>query len=520
VSDEKEQPAERRRRGQGSIEELPSGKFRARMPGDRHPLGIFDSRELARARLDAARDLVATRELTPVRGRTIRDFGEAYITRKTRRGVRGVNALRSRFAHVLDSKFADWALEEITVGDVDAWLDRLQQKRVLRGTTEKTIATSTVRQVLSLLVSMLDDAQTRGFVSRNVAKLAEAPEERDDEEDGPWTYLEPLQQVQLVERGFPDRIERLVVKFAMGSGLRAGELVTLGLADVHLDDARPWVYVRFGSAKDGKRRGTKSRKPRVVPLFGMALEALREWMGLLPAAFPKNPHRLVFPRPQGGFRDSNHVLGRKGSADLWQEGVKRAGVGPMRWHDLRHTCASSLIAGWWGRAWRTEEVQKFLGHASIRTTERYAHLGDSVVHDAASATTGVLPTNFPRDEIALISAEKSRTLDENVIRFHRNSGHLGPSWAGCGKSAESEARSIVAGVAGSEAPSPAAIDALCEEVEAAVRAAVPLLVAVDRVRAGGRYLVPNVLRLCRLVLEGEDAGAEAPVPAAGGEGPT
>lgn len=46
----------------------------------------------------------------------------------------------------------------------------------------------------------------------------------------------------------------------------------------------------------------------------------------------------------------------------------------VRFHDFRHTFASHLIMGTWGRAWRLEEVQILLGHTSITTTQRYAHL--------------------------------------------------------------------------------------------------------------------------------------------------
>ena len=60
----------------------------------------------------------------------------------------------------------------------------------------------------------------------------------------------------------------------------------------------------------------------------------------------------------------------------------------VRWHDLRHTCASSLIAGWWGRRWSLEEVKGLLGHSSVKITERYAHLADSVLDVAASTTAG------------------------------------------------------------------------------------------------------------------------------------
>ena len=65
------------------------------------------------------------------------------------------------------------------------------------------------------------------------------------------------------------------------------------------------------------------------------------------------------------------------------------GVGlgqPLRWHDLRHTCGASLISGWWGRAWRLEEIKELLGHSDISVTQRYAHLARGALLKAAEQT--------------------------------------------------------------------------------------------------------------------------------------
>jgi integrase len=75
------------------------------------------------------------------------------------------------------------------------------------------------------------------------------------------------------------------------------------------------------------------------------------------------------------------------SLSLWNEGVltagplKQAGLRSLRVHDLRHTAAASWLAAGMPLIY----VQRQLGHASIRTTERhYGHLEQGWFADAAN----------------------------------------------------------------------------------------------------------------------------------------
>lgn len=62
-------------------------------------------------------------------------------------------------------------------------------------------------------------------------------------------------------------------------------------------------------------------------------------------------------------------------------------------HTLRHTCASRLVQ----RGVSIYKVQKFLGHADIRMTERYAHLAPSDLDEAVTALEPA-PANVTRLE--------------------------------------------------------------------------------------------------------------------------
>jgi integrase len=82
---------------------------------------------------------------------------------------------------------------------------------------------------------------------------------------------------------------------------------------------------------------------------------------------PHGPDDLVFTAPQGGpLREQKFVAG------IFKPAAARAGLPQrLRFHDLRHTCASLLIA----QGASVKAIQAQLGHASATVTlDRYGHL--------------------------------------------------------------------------------------------------------------------------------------------------
>lgn len=77
-------------------------------------------------------------------------------------------------------------------------------------------------------------------------------------------------------------------------------------------------------------------------------------------------------------RDGVYVFNRCNRRKIWEAALKAAGIKNFRWHDLRHTHATLLRQA--GAA--LEIVQRSLGHQSIKTTQRYAHVADSEMRSA------------------------------------------------------------------------------------------------------------------------------------------
>lgn len=264
-------------------------------------------------------------------------------------------------------------MRRIVRQDVIRWLRELGQKEathIRKGvarTLGRRLSRQTILNALNLLRRALQDAADEGHVQVNVAREVEVPK-RPREDEG-WTYLTADEIAALLAAKAPHRATaaaRTIFTVAIYTGLRAGELWGLRWSDVRLDGPRPELHVRRSYTGP-----TKGGRPRHVPLLTPARTALVAWRRERPGV----GDALVFP----GKRGACHCEGYDAAFASWK---RSAGIDrPVRFHDLRHTCASHLVMGTWtARPLLLQNVQKWLGHASITTTERYAHLAPDWLH--------------------------------------------------------------------------------------------------------------------------------------------
>lgn len=352
---------------------------------------------------------------------TLRSWGALILERRrgTHRSAH-TDAIRWR-AHVESSPFIDKPLVDIQREEVRAWLRELPRRSCvtpvhMRHLTHpsKTLSRPTVVNVFALLRVVLDEAVQDGLLAANPAEglRVTMPGGRPVE---PWTFLSLPEQERLLV-GIPEP-ECWMVAFALYSGLRKGELFALRLEDLHVDDAHPHVVVRFG--KPGRKgeaewhRVPKNGRTRTTPLNRLAVHAARRWLDAMPRFVGANENRygLAFPGANGGQR---HYPPKP-----WARWVKRAELGrSFRWHDLRHTCAASLVSGLWGVPCRLEDVRGFLGHRDIASTTRYAHLAQSRLEDlAASIATSGVRAGLGQTEVresAALSDETAPNLPEEI----------------------------------------------------------------------------------------------------------
>jgi integrase len=245
------------------------------------------------------------------------------------------------------------------------------------------LAPGTVRLMHGILHKALEQAVRWGVVPRNVCKATTPPKPNPEE-------IHPLnaeQAKRLLEAACSNRLEALYV-LAVTAGLRIGELLGLKWEDIDLDAETLHVRRTRSQAKAGPSFTTpKNGKGRSLRLTRRAVEVLRSHKAAqnterlkLGDLWEKND--LVFCTTAGRPLDFRNV-----ATGSFKPLLKAAGLTDIRFHDLRHTCATLLLS----RGHHPKLVQELLGHASVAMTlDRYSHVLPGMGEQTAAAMEAAL----------------------------------------------------------------------------------------------------------------------------------
>lgn len=377
----------RRKPGEGTVRELPSGRFQPGLTlanGRRQWSKVtYSTREEAEQALLALRAVVADQ---PRGGATFAAYGRLVLDRVERRKLyapKTIDTYRNRFGVSLEGAlFSDAPLRSISQRQIASHMDSLDRD-LARSTA--VVALAVVRLIFSHAVrdGLVDDDPSKGYRFPRRRRI-EA-----DEPDDTRSFFTPEQFDALLGAATP--MERCMMRIAITTGLRLGEMITLHLRDVHTDGERPHLDVRYGGRHGGQLQPTKGKKRRRVYLTGPALEAVREWTEAHLPAFRRNDAGLMFPTVRGEFRTSRRFLvGKHKGVERWPTLIAAAGLADVRpalvWHSFRHTAATWLLSGLWGHKWTPDEVQQHLGHESLQTTLIYARVVDERLAETAART--------------------------------------------------------------------------------------------------------------------------------------
>jgi integrase len=161
---------------------------------------------------------------------------------------------------------------------------------------------------------------------------------------------------------------------AVGTGLRKGNQYAIRWDD-HVDFKKRMFHLPPSMTKTGKALN--------IPMIDDVYDALKEMQGI--------QRELTEMQAEDGDKDRQRMVadGRvfniTENREWWKAAKKAARVKGLRWHDLRHTFATRLMAS----SKNMKIVQAACGHGSIVTTNKYAHVNNQQMHDALSSLNRV-----------------------------------------------------------------------------------------------------------------------------------
>ena len=290
------------------------------------------------------------------------DHYKPWVLNSQKSGKSTLDILDRHFKNLIDKP-----ISKIKASDIEKW----QIQEVARG-----LKASTINRNLTALRGLITKAYDQAFITENILNQVVNLTETDSKR---IRFLSPSEEQRLIsalkarndslikgrdhanewrtQRNYPllpaigkdqyaDHLEPMII-LTMNTGLRKGELLTL-----------KWKYIDFvNRTLTVKAINAKTSKVRHINLSQTAYNCIEKWKKQSTIQ-----NEYVFHNPKGKpFTDIKKS---------WKKVLSSAEVNDFRFHDLRHHFASQLVM----RGAPLNTVRELLGHASINTTLRYAHL--------------------------------------------------------------------------------------------------------------------------------------------------
>lgn len=282
-------------------------------------------------------------------------------------------------------------------------LQQLKQTDIKRYYNRSTLSESTLEQHHTIIHSALKAAQTSGLVQKNVASLVigkpHAEESNEDVIANCWDEDEARKFLAAAKNFGPQAVAFYTL--ALDTGARKAELCGLKWENVDLKTYKVSIIQqitklgnepKFGPVKNGVSR-VVDIAPETVSLL-LEHKAHQEEIKKANSNF-YHDHGLVFAKEWEQVTHHGDTLGNPlqmnniGQREFAKI-IRAAGVKPIKFHGLRHTCATLLLKA----GVPIKVVQERLGHKKIETTLNvYAHALPSMQRDAAIKLDLILHKN-------------------------------------------------------------------------------------------------------------------------------
>jgi integrase/recombinase XerD len=243
-------------------------------------------------------------------------------------------------------------LEQVTPKNIADYQSIIKTQKNVR--TKENLSKETVYNRLRNIQTFFGYALELGKIKTNPASSFKFYSPKEPKERIIFTQ----NQIKELYKNCENEQEKMILNIAYGCGLRVGEMVKLNKKDIDLQENR--LVVESG----------KNNKRRIVPITNQIVIELKLFLK------ENKETKPIFLNIEGNRMQKwsfNLILKKliDKAFPLWGNG-KGAGM-----HTLRHSIATHLLEN----GMKLEQVQTFLGHSNLETTQVYTHINQQQINE-------------------------------------------------------------------------------------------------------------------------------------------
>lgn len=274
--------------------------------------------------------------------------------------------------HIKPFSFADIAIKKVSSIVVQDFYNKLSNK--------ENRSSDTIKDVHKLLHQFFLYCETEGYIGKNPCRkgLVKIPKDKNlsvdeiiEKQKIPFHYFTE-EEVQILREAFEDNKYKEVVDFALGTGMREGEIV--GLKWVHLNFEEREIYVKNNTTRaatfdeDGKKTGYKTKDGTPKTESSIDIIPMSDAIYNLLINIPKTSEYV--------FTANGHQIDKKDLEKVWRKTIlllikelaeKNINFEYRKFHDLRHTFAVLLLL----KGTDLYTIMKLMRHKKLASTEIY-----------------------------------------------------------------------------------------------------------------------------------------------------
>lgn len=262
--------------------------------------------------------------------------------------------------YIKDNIIADLPINEIK---------SLSIQRFYNSLYKKNISISTINKIHKLLRQFFGYAEKEGYIIKNPCLNISLPKNKKqssteilENKKNKFQYFNEL-EIEKLKKAFKGNIYEKVVLFALGTGMRQGEILGLQWDDIDFKEKEIHVIHNLNTSAEISENGNKRE-------YKTVLQDPKTKNSIRTIPMSTNIYKLLKSINRDCsfvFSNNSTYIDAKNLQKVWKKTLNNNNISYRKFHDLRHTFATQLLF----HGANLITVKELLGHSSVKITEIY-----------------------------------------------------------------------------------------------------------------------------------------------------